>query len=62
MESSRTKSPHVASVSESPGYSSLEVSLRGRMGGEMVSPRFEWKVNCFLESCFQPDEDHTEEK
>lgn len=23
---------------------------------------FEWKLNCFLESRFQPDEDHTEKK
>lgn len=32
------------------------------MGGEIGLPHFEWKVNCFLESCFQPDEDHTEKK
>lgn len=28
----------------------------------MGLPHFEWKVNCFLASCFQPEEDHTEQK
>lgn len=32
------------------------------MGGEIGSPHFEWKVNCFLKSGFRLDEDHTEEK
>lgn len=32
------------------------------MGGEIGLLHFEWKVNCFGESCFQPNEDHTEEK
>lgn len=32
------------------------------MGGEIGATHFECKVNCFLESSFQLDEDHTEEK
>lgn len=25
----------------------------------MGLPYFGWQVNCFLEGCFRPDEDHT---
>ena len=32
------------------------------MGGEIGLLHFKWKVNCFWESCFQPNADHTEEK
>ena len=32
------------------------------MGGEIGLLHLEWRVNCFWESCFQPNEDHTEEK
>lgn len=62
MKSSRTEFPQEAPVRWEPWRAQTLHVFRERMGGEIGLPHFEWKANCFLESCFQPNEDHTEEK